>query len=89
MNWSSAICAVEELARLGVEVVELALEDRDHVPGDVLVDLGVLERARPALALLRLGQVLVELCRVGRSLGLRGRGRRLHAQAVLQNPDWD
>ena len=27
---------------LGVEVVELALEDRDHVPRDVLVDLGVL-----------------------------------------------
>ncbi len=45
---------VEELAGLGVEVVELALEDRDHVPGDVLVDLGVLERAELALALLLL-----------------------------------
>ena len=33
---------------LGVEVVELALEDRDDVAGDVLEDLGVLERA-PAL----------------------------------------
>jgi hypothetical protein len=26
-----------------VEVVELALEDRDHVPGHVLVDLWVVE----------------------------------------------
>ena len=30
----------EELARLGVEVVELALEDRDHVTRDVGADLG-------------------------------------------------
>ena len=38
----------EELRGLVVEVVELALEDRDDVPGDVLVDLGVVERP-PAL----------------------------------------
>ena len=37
--------ALEEAGRLGVEVVELALEDRDHVPGHVLEHLGVLERA--------------------------------------------
>ena len=40
--------AAEVPLGLVVEVVELALEDRDHVPGHVLVDLGVLERA-PAL----------------------------------------
>ena len=40
--------AGEELGRLGVEVVELALEDRDHVPRDVLVDLGIGEGPRPA-----------------------------------------
>ncbi len=40
--------AVEELGRLGVEVVELALEDRDDVPGDVLDDLGVAQRAGTA-----------------------------------------
>ena len=44
MNWSSGDLAVEEPAGLGVEVVELALEDRDHVPRDVLVDLGIGER---------------------------------------------
>src|SRR5207248_8253027 len=38
----------EEPLRAFVEVVELALEDRDDVAGDVLVDLGVLERARAA-----------------------------------------
>ena len=42
--------AAHELGGLGVEVVELPLEDRDHVAGDVLVDLGVLERADLALA---------------------------------------
>src|SRR5437764_1023122 len=41
---------LEELARLGVEVVELALEDRDDVAGDVLEGLRVLERADTALA---------------------------------------
>ena len=41
---------VEELRRLGVEVVELALEDRDDVTGDVLDDLWVRERAgRPVV----------------------------------------
>ena len=43
--------AAEELLGLVVEVVELALEDRDDVPRDVLADLGVLERALAALAL--------------------------------------
>jgi hypothetical protein len=46
--------ALEELAGLGVEVVELPLDDRDHVARDVLVDLGVLERPAAALALLGL-----------------------------------
>src|SRR3954452_15550810 len=40
--------AVEELRRLGLEVLELALEDRDDAPGDVLQDLRVVERPRPA-----------------------------------------
>src|SRR5215207_6262667 len=40
--------AGEVLLRFVVEVVELAPEDRDHVPGDVLVDLGVLERSLAA-----------------------------------------
>src|SRR5687768_2464467 len=40
--------AVEEAARLRVEVVELPLEDRDDVPGDVLVDLGVGKSPPPA-----------------------------------------
>ena len=48
------LLAAEEAGGLGVEVVELALEDRDDVPGDVLVDLGVLERAALALAVLLL-----------------------------------
>jgi hypothetical protein len=47
--------AVEELPGLGVEVVELLLEDRDDVPGDVLVDLGVLERALLPLGPVRCG----------------------------------
>ena len=41
MNWSSGGLAVEELPGLGVEVVELVLEDRDQVPWDVLVHLGI------------------------------------------------
>ena len=36
--------AVEELLRLVVEVVELVLEDRYHVPGHVGEDLGVVQR---------------------------------------------
>ena len=55
------LVAAHERAGLGVEVLELALEDRDHVPGDVLVDLGVLERAALALRLLRLLVADVEL----------------------------
>ena len=39
------LLAAQEAGRLGVEVLELVLEDRDRVPRDVLVDLGVLERA--------------------------------------------
>ena len=50
MNWSSVGVAREELLGLVVEVVELALEDRDDVPGHVLVDLRVFERALLALA---------------------------------------
>jgi hypothetical protein len=37
--------ALEEPRGLGLEVVVLSLEDRDHMPGHVLEDLGVLERA--------------------------------------------
>src|SRR5204863_9371458 len=50
--------ATEELARFAVEVVELALDDRDDVPGDVLVGLRVLQRAGSPLAALLL--VLVD-----------------------------
>ena len=46
--------AGEELLGFVVEVVELALDDRDDVPGDVLVRLRVLERAGAALAALLL-----------------------------------
>ena len=42
--------AGEELLGFVVEVVELALDDRDDVPGDVLVGLRVLEGADAALA---------------------------------------
>ena len=42
--------AAQEALGLGVEVVELALDDRDDVAGDVLANLGVLERPwRPAV----------------------------------------
>src|SRR5207302_6129235 len=37
--------AALEPCRAGVEVVELALEDRNHVAGDVLEDLRILERS--------------------------------------------
>jgi len=37
--------ALQELAGLRLEVVELPLDDRDHVPGDVLQNLRVLKRA--------------------------------------------
>ena len=36
---------VEEFLGLGLEVVELALQDRNHVPGHVLEHLWVLQRA--------------------------------------------
>ena len=44
MNSSPSSSPLQEPRRFGVEVVELALEDRDHVPGNVLEHLGVLER---------------------------------------------
>ena len=59
MNSSSAVWPSRNFVGLGVEVVELALEDRDDVPRDVLVDLGVLERA----AALGAGQLL-RACRL-------------------------
>ena len=71
MNCSSVCSPRRKLAGLGVEVVELPLEDRDHVPGDVLVDLRVLERAELALAVLLLGRVLLEGGRVDGLLRLR------------------
>jgi hypothetical protein len=37
--------ALEEAGGLGIEVVELPLENRDDVPGHVLEDLGILERS--------------------------------------------
>ena len=54
MNSFSGSSLGEELLGFVVEVVELALDDRDDVPGDVLVGLRVLERADAALALLLL-----------------------------------
>ena len=60
MNWFSGSLAVEELAGFVVEVVELPLDDRDDVPGDVLVGLRVLQRADAALAALLLADVLLE-----------------------------
>ena len=46
--------AGEELLGFVVEVVELALDDRDHVARDVLVGLRILQRAGAALAALLL-----------------------------------
>src|SRR5262249_22581277 len=37
--------AGEEFRRFGLEVVVLVLEDRNHMPGHVLQDLGILEGA--------------------------------------------
>jgi hypothetical protein len=66
---------VEEPGRLGLEVLELVLEDRDHVPGDVLVDLRVLERADGPLSLPALLGIDVELMLGGDAIG---RGALLH-----------
>ena len=44
MNSFSGVLAGEVLLGLVVEVVELALEDRDDVARDVLADLRVVER---------------------------------------------
>ena len=65
--------ALEELLGLVVEVVELALDDRDDVARDVLVGLGVLKRADLALAVLLLVLLHVELIR---RLGGSGGGGR-------------
>ncbi len=45
MNSSSGGLPLEEFRGLGLEVVVLPLQDRDHVPRDVLQHLGILERA--------------------------------------------
>ena len=74
MNSSSGVSPREELLGLVVEVVELALEDRDDVARDVLVDLGVLERALAALALLgSFGLVSIETGSIVWSVPLRCR----------------
>ena len=77
-----------ELGGLGVEVVELALDDRDHVAGNVLVALRVLERADPPLA----GLVLLAHLELVLGRDLLGHGptldsRRLHATGYYTNPD--
>jgi hypothetical protein len=56
-----ALLATHEPGGLGVEVVELTLEDRDHAARDVVVDLGILERSEPPLAPLGLVASLVEI----------------------------
>ena len=74
--------APHEPGGLGVEVVELPLDDRDHVAGDVLVDLGVLERADPALA----GLVLVadlQLVLGGDALGHRADADQMPRRRAL------
>ena len=80
---------VQELARLGVEVVELPLDDRDQVARDVVVDLWVLERAQASLALLLLALLLVELVRRGLVFDAYRCGCRLHDASYYINPDWD
>ncbi len=76
MNSASVGLAVEELLGLVVEVVELALEDRDHVPRDVLDDLGVVERTLFALALRRGRRLhrskVAKPCRVSRITAWNG-----------------
>ena len=66
MNWFSGQLAGEELLGFVVEVVELALDDRDDVPGDVLVGLRVLQRAGPALAALLLVLIDCDLHETGK-----------------------
>ena len=72
MNSSSGISPARNLRGLGLEVVELALEDRDHVPGHVLQDLGVLERAA-------LGGEYWKLAPSVRDLLIRARGPGLRS----------
>ena len=45
MNSSSGVSPARNFPGLRVEVVELALEDRNDVPGDVLVDLWIGQRS--------------------------------------------
>src|SRR6185312_3761137 len=42
------LCPAQEAAGAVIEIVELALEDRDDVAGDVLVELRALERSPAA-----------------------------------------
>src|SRR4029078_2095706 len=77
-----------ELGGLGIEVVELPLDDRDQCAGNVLLALRVLERADPPLA----GLVLLthlELVLGGDLLGHRPalNRRRFHATGYYTNPD--
>src|SRR5262249_56663298 len=74
------LLAAQEAGRLGVEVVELPLEDRDHVTGDVRIDLGVLEGPDLALASLLLAGILRQGRRIDRLLG---GGRRAVAGGAL------
>ena len=67
-----AVSPSRNLVGLGVEVVELALEDRDHVPRHVLVDLGILERSFAALGLL-LSTEAGSMRRLLAGLGVPGR----------------
>ena len=83
------LLSVQEALRLGVEVVELALDDRDQVPGDVVVDLRVLERAQASLALLFLALLLVELVRGGLVLYAHGCSCGLHRASYYTNPNPD
>jgi hypothetical protein len=55
-----ALVAGQEATRLAAEIVELVGEDRDHLAGDVLVDLRVLPRTGHTLAGLVLAAVDVE-----------------------------
>src|SRR5690606_18601884 len=75
--------AAQEAAGLGVGVVELPLDDRDHVPGDVLVDLRVLQAPDRALAPLDLVVFLLELVRGGLGLRPHGDATGLHGSLLL------
>ena len=85
--------ALQEARRLGVEVVELALEDRDHVPRNVLEHLGVLERSGPAVTVMggRLGGVGTRAwrrCGVHRTPSGRGRTSEMYQKAIGVQAFW-